>query len=133
MRYLKFYDQEVLSDPSIGQHGDCFRACVRTLLQLEEPLPHPVAPEGGWSDEFIKAMDSLGWTMNGRPLPAPEGWDYDFLPRVLIAGGPTKRTPQTQANHAVIWDRVANRMIHDPHPSRDGLLHVTRFYWFEEL
>lgn len=129
MKEIKLYDMEEFSVPAIKKHGDCFRACVKTLFQLHEPLPHPIGPHGRWNEEFLNTLEQRGLLLNGRQWV--EKRDYSYLPRVVIASGPTQRTTHTEANHAVLWDRIAKRMIHDPHPSRVGLLSVEWFHYFE--
>ncbi|ODA67650.1 hypothetical protein A7A08_01685 [Methyloligella halotolerans] len=131
---LRLYDQECLSNPKTGERGDCTRACVRTLAQCDlEDLPHPVARDGGWNDDFYEALEAAGLVLNF--CRCRDGIDYSPLPRVVAAGGPTVRTDPEKGNvtHMVIWDRVAERCLHDPHPSRAGLLSVESFYWLERL
>jgi hypothetical protein len=129
MRELQLYDMTEFSIPAIGSHGDCFRACVKTLFQISVDLPHPVSESGDWNTKFLRALEKRKLFLSGRRWRDSE--DHNYLPRVVIASGPTKRTPDTQANHAVIWDRAAKRMIHDPHPSREGLLSIEWLYYFE--
>lgn len=131
MREIQLYDMEEFSDPETKKHGDCFRACFKTLFQIHEPLPHSIGPDSHWNPRFLRAIERRNLVMNGRHWR--EDRDYDYLPRVVIASGPTERTPHTQANHAVLWDRVAKHMIHDPHPSRAGLLSIEWVYYFERL
>ncbi|MCA0276264.1 MAG: hypothetical protein LCH86_09680 [Proteobacteria bacterium] len=129
----KLYDQTVLSDKAAGTHGDCTRACIKTVLQDDLPeLPHPVTPEGGWNLEFFDALEErYGWVVQCNPIRADK--DFSFLPLIVMAGGPTERTATSGASHMVVWDRVAGRCIHDPHPSRAGLLSVDMLYWLERL
>lgn len=128
---IRLYDQETFSDRSLGTHGDCTRACIRTICQADMPdLPHPVALGGGWNDEFFDVLEDvyglLYRTNNERP-----GKDWSFLPRVAMAIGPTVRTAPgaTGVKHLVVYDRLASRVIHDPHPSRAGLTAITGFAW----
>lgn len=131
---LKVFDQEVLSDHKKGTFGDCTRACVRTLVQSRlVGLPHPIDCTGeDWNDGFWSYIeDHLGLYIRLTPCRADK--DYSFLPRVVMAGGPTLRTGEDgKPRHMVIWDREANACLHDPHPSRAGLTKVETFYWFEE-
>ena len=34
--------------------------------------------------------------------------------------------------HAVVWDRIALRCVHDPHPDRAGIIEPQRFYWLRK-
>lgn len=126
-----WYDQTTLSDKVAGTHGDCVRACYQTLLQ--DPLlgsPHPVVG-GKMNQEFFTYLEDLGWEENFKGV-RPDA-DYSGLPRVVLAAGPTIRTPETGVHHAVIYDRVAGKMLHDPHPSRAGLTEITYYYWLEKM
>ena len=125
---LTIYDQTTFSDAAAGTHGDCFRATVCTLLQIAPAtLPHPILAGGGWNGAFHKALRELGWVartmdydeaMARHPdLKTDRGWP---IPRVVLAAGLSER----DVRHSVVWDRIAARMIHDPHPSRAGLLDI---------
>ncbi|WP_417724584.1 hypothetical protein [Salipiger sp.] len=130
------FDQECIHDPESGVFGDCARACIRTVAQDPMPLlPHPIAPSGGeWNLEFFDTLEDLyGWahqTMVYHPTR-----DFAPLPRVIMAAGPTVRTkPETGGPlHLVVWDRLAGRMVHDPHPSRAGLISITAVDWLQPL
>lgn len=124
-------DQITQSDPGGGVHGDCARACIQTLAQRHMPrLPHPISTEGGWNSVFFEVLGNV-YGLEYRYNPYRPEKDWSFLPRVIIAGGPTVRStgPDRLPRHAVVWDRVAMRCVHDPHPSRAGLLQVTAYYW----
>lgn len=123
---LKLYDQETFSGE--GTHGDCTRAAIRTLLQLDMPdCPHPIAEGNKWNDAFWEYVEDLGYFLHlDAPVTVREA-----CPRICLAGGPTVRTADTGATHMVVWDRVEDRCIHDPHPSRAGLLSAEIFYWLE--
>lgn len=126
---IRLFDQETLSGS--GTHGDCTRACIRTLMQADMPdLPHPIDDEtGGWSFAFFDVLEEVHGMVYCHQ-PVRPGKDYSFLPRVLIAAGPTIRSGwDGLPKHAVIWDREADRMVHDPHPSRDGITCITGWNW----
>jgi hypothetical protein len=127
---LRFFDQTTFSDPEEGTYGDCLRACHLTLIQRALSLPHPIDANGNESNTYKEFLKKEGYVERFRIFR--EGRDYYDLPGVLIASGPTIRTEYTGAHHAVVWDRVANRMVHDPHPSRQGLTEVRFFHWLED-
>lgn len=122
---LNLFDQTTFSDRAAGTHGDCFRACIATVLQIDpNSLPHPIADGGGWSGAFWPALRKLGFTVrtidhdgapDDRHLADGQGF---IIPRVVMAAGDS---PRGQWLHSVVWDRYSGKMIHDPHPSRDGL------------
>lgn len=124
---IQLYDQTTFSDTQAGTHGDCNRACVATIMQIDPSiLPHPIGPDDEWNGAYLKALRELLGVQIRAGDYAPEtatladlADDTGFvIPRVVMAAGPSSRGPW---NHAVVWDRIANRMIHDPHPSRDGI------------
>jgi len=132
---IQLYDQTTYSDRAAGTFGDCTRACLRTLAQDPMPdLPHPIGPDAKWNLDFFEVLEEqYGWLHKTNPYRPNKDWS--FLPRVIAAAGPTVRTHHEdgQPLHLVIWDRVAGRMIHDPHPSRAGLISITGFDWLERI
>lgn len=132
---LTLYDQTMFSDPEEGTHGDCARACVATLLQIPpSSLPVPINQETGeWNTKFHAALRDLGYSMRSVDYHvdyAPDAvivdlsWGGFKVPRVVMAGGRTARGAHL---HAVIYDRLAERVLHDPHPSRAGLTEILSF------
>jgi len=131
---LRLHDQVSVHDAEKHTRGDCARACVLTLAQREMgELPHPIAENGEWNLDFFDALEKAGLVLKCCALR--DGIDYSALPRVLAAAGPTVRTDPSKGNvtHMVIWDRLTERCLHDPHPSRAGLLSVEMFYWLETI
>ena len=126
---MKLYDQTTFSDPVEGTFGDCTRACIQTLLQDDlDQLPHPITEDGESNLEFWDALEEIyGKSLRFKVCKADT--DYRHLPRVVLACGPTVRTQRTGAHHMVVYDRVGERVIHDPHPSRKGLTEITRYCW----
>jgi hypothetical protein len=128
---LTLYDQTTYSDKALGTHGDCVRACHQTLLQNPlEGFPHPIY-DGGMSADYFLALERMGYVE--RFIRARPGRDMRHVPRVVLAAGPTVRTPVTGVNHGVVYDRIANRLVHDPHPSRAGLTEINWMYWLEKI
>jgi hypothetical protein len=114
--------QTLLHDPKAGVYGNCFTACMASLLDLPiEAVPHftemiPVGPEwvdliNGWLRRFglayleFEITDVAGWK------PFLDGLGYHVL------SGPSPR--HEGATHAVIARGGA--MVFDPHPSDEGL------------
>lgn len=128
-------------DPDNGVFGDCFRACVASIIELPaEQVPHffhdgqepPQAPKDepgrpGWErlNEFLATLPvplhSLGLALESASAYCAwmdslrDNFDLHY-----ILGGYTER----ETSHAVVGHR--GRIVHDPHPSRAGLL-VDRF------
>lgn len=133
MNILTLYDQTTFSDKESGTHGDCFRACVATLLQIDPVhLPHPIAASGEWSGAFFPAIRKRGFIIRnmeflGGEIPDCEIVDERYhgvsVPRIVMAAGPSPR----DVMHSVLFDRTSQRVIHDPHPSRAGLVSIESF------
>ena len=133
---LRLFDQSTFSDEAAGTHGDCNRACVATICQVDpETLPHPIASDGFWNGGYLRALrEQLGVRIrhvdyDAEAIAHPDVTDEDGfpLPRIVMAAGPSPRGPW---NHAVVWDRIAGRMVHDPHPDRTGLSEIK---WIDYL
>lgn len=123
---IDFYSQQFLSDHKNGVYGDCMAACIKTILQDSlEGYPHPISSDGGaWNLDFFERLtDECGYYLNIINLDTviPQN-------RFIIAGGPTIRSKDSGATHAVVWDYEKNMMFWDPHPSRSGLLSINRYY-----
>ena len=132
MNNLRLFDQEILSDKETGTHGDCFRACLRTLFQHPfRDCPHPIAEDGeSWNEDLWDYLE--GHTFEPTYYPFRKDKDYSYLHtpvrRVVIACGATVRTSITGATHSVIWDMQSQMLIHDPHPSRAGIITFDGFW-----
>lgn len=99
--------------------GDCLRACIASILELDDKK---IMNFGQYNDSRLFWFKVNSWTR--------ENLDYLFLPIILstphsrlienlyyISVGETSRGTQ---NHAVV--AINGKTIHDPHPSREGLL-----------
>jgi hypothetical protein len=112
-----FVDQEFLTgdDPNIA--GDCWRACIANLLDVPRILvPHFVQHHNAkWLEATQKWLqDHHGVRLEATALPA----DGALFGRVIIIGG----SPRGDHGHAVLAS-TTGEVLHDPHPSRDGLTH----------
>ncbi|WP_426940271.1 hypothetical protein [Pseudarthrobacter sp. S6] len=123
------YTQQIIADPtrgdghnSAGVPGDCWKACVASLLSVPEydSVPHFVTFKDWWGE-----TNRYVWDLTGKNLTK---WrDSKFIPEGIeffIGTGPS---PRGSFHHAVIVDRAGN-LIHDPHPSGLGILHVEDFF-----
>ena len=114
---IKIYQEIVDAD-----NGDCLRACICSLLGLENTSVIPNFGDYPDNNFWIKVNE---WT---KP-----NIGYSFIPAMYskmlvslikgfycIAVGPVHRGPQ---NHAVII--ADEKIIHDPHPSNAGLIEIS--------
>ena len=110
---MKFYQQTAMHTEETK--GDCWRACVATILQLPmDEVPH-FLNEGEWPWNFLEWLDNrkLVWI----EFAYPDGLDaYSELWGLHTIVGPS---PRGGCDHAVIGKN--GEMIFDPHPSGDGL------------
>ena len=110
---MKPVDQEFFYDK--GEIGDCVRAVTASILELDpKNVPHFVKNQPGfdWYDTWEQFMINNGI----KPIMITPPWDRPAKPSgYYLASGPAKRG----CKHIVImWD---GNVVHDPHPSRDGL------------
>lgn len=115
-------DMIELHDPANGQVGDCFRAVIATLVGVPAgEVPHFV--KLGDAEGDTDASGSRWWDLTLDWLYARHLWienlPVDPVPqRPHLASGPGPRGLQ----HCVAVD--TDGTVHDPHPSRAGLLSV---------
>lgn len=112
-------DQTTFGFPSpTNPGGNCFTACVASLLELTiDEVPFFAGHEDRWWDVFVEWLDERGfWPLCYRltaDTPRPSGF--------YILGGQSPRKPDDpSALHAVVAH--GDKIVHDPHPSRAGLL-----------
>lgn len=88
--------------------GNCFAACVASILEI--PIAE-VPNTFGLNDQLLRwlAQRGLSATLYDRAEYVPPGY--------AIAAGPSLRFAG-RFHACVAYD---GRVVHDPHPSRDGL------------
>lgn len=104
-----------INDPR-GIPGDCMRAAVASLLDLPvEAVPHFALFEapGTWYPVFEMWLRGQGLAIH--PLA------FESIDRPCLAIGMSPR----DVDHIVVWG--PDGMMHDPHPSRDGI--EPRQFW----
>ena len=112
---MKPVDQTVFTVPG----GNCFSACVATLLELPlDRVPYFMGdfdePDGVWWERFARWLAPHGFYPLNFGCP-PNG---DWYPRgeyILSAG-----SPRGDFDHSVV--AIGREIVHDPHPSRAGLV-----------
>jgi hypothetical protein len=92
--------------------GNCFSACVASILEL--PIGDvPLFVDENWRSRFLGWLAARGLSATTYALAdgdlAPRGFSIAFGPSERIAG----------------WDHACvafdGAVVHDPHPSREGL------------
>jgi hypothetical protein len=111
---------ETLTDsefPTQRTTSDCFSACLSWLLGLpQDEVPDFTDPDDARSGQFYRNLSD--WLRpRGLRLMMVEWRD---MPPML--GGPiiVRGISPREKAHAVLWDD--NGLLHDPHPSRAGLI-----------
>jgi hypothetical protein len=106
-----------------GTPGDCYRTCLAMLTGADyEDAPHAVL----FLSWFNVAREFVRQQVPGGDLQC-FGWDGsvdlygDGSHRPVIATGPS---PRGDFRHCVIADSTTGELVHDPHPSRAGLLRI---------
>jgi hypothetical protein len=127
----RFPDQEFLSDPDNGTVGDCWRACIAGLLGYRRAeVPHFVAQDETEMDWLEQTQEWLR-KRSGFELHyfAPPRYPLtaSVMPHVIVLG----RSPRG-IGHAVLADAATGNLVHDPHPSRDGLIDTTGVFVLSE-
>ena len=121
------------------EHGNCFAACVASILELPiDDVPRfEEMPDGQWFLPFWDLLKAYGYEFHGTrtcgDLPA---WPEDttlFEPLgpgvdgYYIVGGGSPRG--VKRGHCVIYKD--GRMVHDPHPSQAGVTCIQEVYLIE--
>lgn len=111
------HDQLYLRGNAENIPGDCLRACVASILELDLlDVPHFVHEH---THGEIAMMDWLA--TKGIECLRLQG-HYEVQTHVIYTG----RSPRsTHGRHAVVG--LAGEIVHDPHPSRAGLKGLAEF------
>lgn len=126
---MKPVDQICKHDPDAGLYGDCFRACVASLLELPaETVPHFLEDncdnETFWNrvNDFLRDYGLCMMTFG----------EIDFAEWRKVTGiknvfhtidGPS---PRGDWWHSVVG--CDGEIIHDPHPTKAGLVGTDRTF-----
>lgn len=96
--------------------GNCFAACLASLLEVPlNSIPDfAVASDAGWFPRFRAWLVPQGW----YPIcfKVDDGWEP---PGLYILSGASPRGTDPKHLHSVVAQGAG--VLHDPHPSRDGL------------
>ncbi len=103
-------DQEFMHDPDAGSVGDCFRACIASVLELPiDAVPHFALLGSRWQrvlDGFLAGLS--------REIE----WSQGIPPDGIWAIATVQSPRAADVKHSVIWRD--GKIVHDPHPSRAG-------------
>lgn len=116
------FETNVTRPDAPEEWGDCWAACLASVLEIDAAtVPNPnLVPEGGWFDQqetWLRKTFGLG-------LVYVEVGEWFPIGLHLIMG----TSPRGPWQHTVVGRSGA--MVHDPHPSGDGLAEEKAFVLF---
>ena len=120
---MKPTPQTILASP--GVRGDCFRACIASILELPiEDVPHFVAIEHDWWGETQRWLAKRGLFAMWLPIRHPDEMHFcnPCEDSYCILAGASPRG--NGIKHAVVGKIVQGwnfEIAYDPHPSQAGL------------
>jgi len=116
---VKPVDQQFLNDPENGTVGDCFRACIASVLEVPiEAVPHFAILGSRWQSVLSGYLGGLSRDVE---------WAQGDPPHGVWAIATVQSPRNADVKHSVIYrDGV---MVHDPHPSRAGGGPVSGYFY----
>lgn len=118
--------QTKLTDSEGNVHGNCFRACVASILDIEDIEEVPPFEDLGkdWYLALWEFLTERGYECDG--CGDFEKWkNFEGVDGYYIVGGRSPREWVTKG-HAVVYYR--GELAHDPHPSNEGLVTEYEIY-----
>lgn len=123
--------QTKISSPDGFISGNCFRACIASILEVGID-DIPVLEEMGnkWHLPFMKFLSDNGYEFEGTGRFGNEFHDnlflkYEGVDGYIIVGGKSPREYVTRG-HAVVYKD--GKLAHDPHPSGEGVLQKEHYF-----
>jgi hypothetical protein len=115
---MKPVNQSIFHDPSNNSFGDCYRACIASILELNiEDVPHFML-EHDWRKRirnillFLKKYNYTLYSVDGLTDYTLEGENEYFI----VSGN----SPRNKNNkHAVVGYK--GKIVHDPHPDKTNI------------
>jgi hypothetical protein len=114
---MKFVDQTTFGE----KNGNCFSACVASILELPiEDVPIFVEVKNWWG-EFLSWLKPRGYYALCYHLKDCDKSVLDDYEINILSG----KSPRGDFLHAVVAN--GSKILHDPHPSRDGIGELSDF------
>ena len=119
---MKCVDQEFVHRPDIGQHGDCQRAVIASLLELPiSEVPHFLQEANGDPSDYWDSLQAFlskhGYAYLCLPARSGAAFFGEGVDVFHEIAGPSPRG--NGITHAVVGRN--GEIVFDPHPSRAGL------------
>ncbi len=119
--------QKYLHIPRKNQKGDCWRACLASILECDIdkfPDPNIITDWPTLYTETLVVIEKMGYKYDSIPISLFHENGY------CVAIGKSPRSKRKRITHAVVWNKG---IVHDPHPDKKGLLDITRFEIFTKF
>jgi len=131
---LKPVDMIEIHDPENGTYGDCFRACIASLLERDpKDVPHFCGYDdskeitGKWNIDVNKWLAQYGFAYVEWPVSSQEDYEPFFKqreenhPNYPLYHVITGNSPNFEnTSHAVVGKN--GKVFHDPSTTRKGVL-----------
>lgn len=129
---MKAVFQTKFSTPDGKVRGNCMRACLASMVEVDIdsiPAIEDMSNEE-WFVRFNIWLESVGLEYEGmKNNPSNEDLgNYEGIDGYIMVGGKSPR-PYVKAGHGVVF--FGSKMVHDPHPSNDGILSIDFVYWIK--
>lgn len=128
---MKPIKQTKISSEDGTIHGNCFRACIASILEIDiDSIPAFEDMGTEWHMPFFKFLNENNLETDGTRYKHIDSFEFDLINYegiygYIIVNGKSPRTYVTRG-HSVVYKN--GQMVHDPHPSNDGLLEIENFY-----
>jgi len=113
-------------------HGNCMAACLASLFEVNiKDVPAlGDMPVGEWHIPFYEFLNKHGYDSLGVEEDIKEMNNYNGVDGFFMVAGKSPRS-YVENGHAVIYKN--GKIIHDPHPSNDGIGEFRYFYIIEKI
>lgn len=127
-------DQEFTHQPEIGQHGDCQRAVIASLLDLSiSEVPHFAQLANGDSDRFYELLQNYlfkkGYVLVSVKAEKDMTIFGHYANNYHFISGPSASTPG--CHHVVVG--INGHFVFDPNPNTNGLAGTIEDWQFDFL
>ena len=104
------------ADPRVM--GNCMQAAAASMMEVPlDEVPHFAAQGDAWWSSFVEWHAERGYAVEIFTTPVRDRIGYV-----------TGKSPRGDFWHLVIGDH--ERVLHDPHPSRDGIAEAPMEWWY---
>lgn len=118
---MKPVKQTRIHDPENGTVGNCWQACLASIFEIPiEDAPDIDMFDDTWTASTYEWLYTLDLDMHFAKSPIPN--------RITILTGYTNRFDGTVLHSCV---GMGNTVVHDPHPSNEGILNIKDCIVFE--